>query len=57
MVRPIELTMVGLSLATVYRRAGALGLEKPYRFTPAEVRRILNFPVSKGGRKAKGEKK
>ena len=43
MIRPIELTLMGISLKTVYRRAAALGYDKPYKFTQAQARRILNF--------------
>jgi hypothetical protein len=43
MIRPKELVGQGISLVTVYRRARALNLEKPYKFTRAEVRKILGF--------------
>ena len=43
MIRPIELTLMGISLKTVYRRAAALGYDKPYKFTQAQARRIINF--------------
>jgi hypothetical protein len=43
MIRPRELVAVGLSMGTVYRRAKALGLDKPYKFTHSEARKILNF--------------
>ena len=43
MIRPVEVVALGISLRTVYRRALALRLEKPYRFTPEEVRQIMAF--------------
>ena len=50
MVRPQELIAMGLSHATIYRRAGALGLTKPYKFTPADVKRIMDFKKKKKGK-------
>ena len=43
MIRPVEVVALGISLRTVYRRALALRLEKPYRFTPEEVWQIMAF--------------
>lgn len=49
MTRPEDLAKdAGLSLRTVYRRALALGLSLPYKFTASEVKRIVFY---KGGKK------
>jgi hypothetical protein len=54
MIRPREVVSMGISLITVYRRARALNLEKPYRFTQNEVNRILKYkPKGKANQKEK----
>jgi hypothetical protein len=50
MMRPQDLIQTGLSHATIYRRAGALGFTKPYKFTPADVKRIMDFKKKKKGK-------
>ena len=44
LTRPDELIRPGLSRATIYRRAKALNLSYPFKFTDAEVKKILAFP-------------
>ncbi len=51
MMIPKELVRKGLSLRTIYSRAAALGLTKPYKFTGTDRKRIENYRKPKGGKR------
>lgn len=58
MIRAIELVALGLTKREIYYRARKLGFDpppgKPYRFTKAQVYKLLRYEAQGQGRPRKG---